>query len=68
VWDWLHRTLRLNVPQMDLTIGVPGFQSIDAVRLPRMLALPFGADVPVPGGDDLPARPDAGVPPTLLMP
>ena len=33
VWDWLHRTLRLNVPQLEITIGVPGFRSMDVVGL-----------------------------------
>jgi len=69
VWDWLHRTLRLNVPQLEITIGVSGFQSIDDVGLARVLALPFDADVPLPGENgDQPVRPDPGVPPTLLMP
>ena len=27
VWDWLHETLRLNVPQVQITIGVPAFRS-----------------------------------------
>jgi sterol desaturase/sphingolipid hydroxylase (fatty acid hydroxylase superfamily) len=69
VWDRLHRTLRLNVPQLEITIGVSGFQSIDDVALARVLALPFDADVPLPGEDgNQPVRPDPGVPPTLLMP
>jgi hypothetical protein len=69
VWDWLHRTLRLNVLQLEITIGVSGFQSIDDVGLTKMLALPFGADVPLAGDDEgLPVRPDSGVPPTILMP
>jgi hypothetical protein len=69
VWDWLHRTLRLNVSQLEITIGVPGFQSIDDVGLTKMLALPFDADVRVAGDDeDLPRRPDSCVPPTLLVP
>lgn len=25
VWDWLHGTLRLNVPQAEVTIGVPAY-------------------------------------------
>jgi sterol desaturase/sphingolipid hydroxylase (fatty acid hydroxylase superfamily) len=69
VWDWLHRTLKLNVPQLEITIGVPGFQTIDDVRLPKMLALPFEADARVAVDDeDLSVRPDSCVPPTLLMP
>ena len=41
VWDWLHGTLRLNVPQAAVTIGVPAFQVPKAVTLRRILALPF---------------------------
>ena len=41
LWDWLHGTLRLNVPQRAITIGVPAFQDPDDVTLPKMVALPF---------------------------
>jgi sterol desaturase/sphingolipid hydroxylase (fatty acid hydroxylase superfamily) len=41
LWDRLHGTLRLDVPQARITIGVPAFQRPDAVALPRILALPF---------------------------
>jgi sterol desaturase/sphingolipid hydroxylase (fatty acid hydroxylase superfamily) len=41
VWDWLHGTLRLNVPQAEVTIGVPAFQDPKAVTLPRVLVMPF---------------------------
>ncbi|MQA31702.1 MAG: fatty acid hydroxylase [Luteitalea sp.] len=69
VWDRLHRTLRLNVPQMDITIGVSGFQSVSDVGLARMLALPFDPEVRLAAGDeDLPARQDPGVPATFLVP
>ena len=67
-WDWLHRTLRLNVPQLEITIGVPGFQSEDAVGLTKMLALPFDANVPLTDGNEMRERTDSGEPPTLLMP
>jgi sterol desaturase/sphingolipid hydroxylase (fatty acid hydroxylase superfamily) len=69
VWDWLHRTLRLNVRQPEITIGVSGFQRVDEVGLAKMLALPFDADVSLADGtDDLPAHTEPGVPPTCLMP
>jgi sterol desaturase/sphingolipid hydroxylase (fatty acid hydroxylase superfamily) len=68
VWDRLHRTLRLNVPQLEITIGVSGFQGVDAVGLTKMLALPFDANVPLTDGNDLRERTDSGDPPTLLMP
>jgi sterol desaturase/sphingolipid hydroxylase (fatty acid hydroxylase superfamily) len=46
LWDWLHGTLRLDVPQDEITIGVPELRSPDEVTLVRMLAVPFepGAD------------------------
>jgi sterol desaturase/sphingolipid hydroxylase (fatty acid hydroxylase superfamily) len=68
VWDWLHHTLRLNVPQPDIRIGVPGFQSSDDVGLMRMLALPFASDVQLAGHDEDRPQPDSRVPPTRLMP
>jgi len=52
IWDWLHRTLRLNVPQRDIEIGVPGFQSVADVGLTKMLALPFVSGVPLARGDE----------------
>jgi sterol desaturase/sphingolipid hydroxylase (fatty acid hydroxylase superfamily) len=42
VWDWLHGTLRLDVPQDGITIGVPAYRAPAEVTLGRMLALPFG--------------------------
>jgi sterol desaturase/sphingolipid hydroxylase (fatty acid hydroxylase superfamily) len=41
LWDWLHGTLRLDVPQEQITIGVPELRSADQVTLGRSLALPF---------------------------
>lgn len=41
IWDWLHGTLRLNVPQGEITVGVPAFQEPHAVTLPRILEMPF---------------------------
>jgi sterol desaturase/sphingolipid hydroxylase (fatty acid hydroxylase superfamily) len=46
LWDRLHGTLRLDVPQAEIRIGVPGFQSRDDVALPRLLVLPFRASPP----------------------
>ncbi len=40
-WDLLHGTLRLNIPQEKIEIGLPGFQDADALGLPVILALPF---------------------------
>jgi sterol desaturase/sphingolipid hydroxylase (fatty acid hydroxylase superfamily) len=41
VWDWLHRTLRPDVPQRAVTIGVPAYRPPEAVTLPKILAMPF---------------------------
>ena len=41
LWDWLHGTLRLNVPQDKVTIGVPAYRNPEEVVLKEVLALPF---------------------------
>jgi len=41
VWDWLHGTLRRDVPQESITIGVPAYLKVDAVTLKKIAALPF---------------------------
>ncbi len=41
IWDSLHGTLRRDVPQRAITIGVPAFQNAADVTLPRVLAMPF---------------------------
>ena len=43
-WDRLHRSLRLDVPQASVTIGVPGFSTPEDVTLERSLLLPFRED------------------------
>jgi sterol desaturase/sphingolipid hydroxylase (fatty acid hydroxylase superfamily) len=43
-WDRLHRSLRLNVPQASVTIGVQGFLRPEDVTLAVSLALPFRRD------------------------
>ncbi len=35
VWDWLHGTLRLNVPQANITIGVAAFRKPQGVTRPE---------------------------------
>jgi len=40
-WDLLHRTLRLNVPQRSIEIGVPGYARPDDNRVRTVLAAPF---------------------------
>jgi sterol desaturase/sphingolipid hydroxylase (fatty acid hydroxylase superfamily) len=35
LWDWLHGTLRLNVPQPAITIGAPSYRDPRELTLPR---------------------------------
>jgi sterol desaturase/sphingolipid hydroxylase (fatty acid hydroxylase superfamily) len=46
LWDRLHGTLRLDVPQVGIDIGVPAYREPREVGLTRMLALPFGEERP----------------------
>jgi sterol desaturase/sphingolipid hydroxylase (fatty acid hydroxylase superfamily) len=48
LWDRLHGTLRLNVPQRGITIGLAEFLSPEQVRLGEIVALPFASAVPRP--------------------
>ncbi|MEX0611154.1 MAG: sterol desaturase family protein, partial [Pirellulales bacterium] len=41
LWDWLHGTLRLNVPQDEITIGVPAYRDREDVTLTQIFAMPF---------------------------
>lgn len=41
LWDFLHGTFRLDVPQSAITIGVPRYQSPRDVTLGSVLALPL---------------------------
>jgi sterol desaturase/sphingolipid hydroxylase (fatty acid hydroxylase superfamily) len=41
VWDRLHGTLRVDVPQDAFEIGVRGYRDPEEVTLPRILAMPF---------------------------
>jgi sterol desaturase/sphingolipid hydroxylase (fatty acid hydroxylase superfamily) len=56
VWDWLHSTLRTDVPQDSITLGVPGFEDDASVRLKRILSLPFENPAPVPPYSGRPVR------------
>lgn len=40
-WDYLHRSLRLNVPQKQVIIGVPGYLLPQDNAIGRLIALPF---------------------------
>jgi sterol desaturase/sphingolipid hydroxylase (fatty acid hydroxylase superfamily) len=40
-WDRLHRTLRLDIPQSQIVIGIPGYAEIADGRLRETLLMPF---------------------------
>ncbi len=40
-WDYLHRTVRLDIPQGEVQIGVAAYQDPRDVTLAKVLALPF---------------------------
>ena len=40
-WDAIHRSLRLNVPQGDIVIGVPAYGQEESRSVWRVLAMPF---------------------------
>ena len=42
VWDHLHRTFRLDVPQATIAIGVPAYRDPAELGIAASLALPFG--------------------------
>jgi sterol desaturase/sphingolipid hydroxylase (fatty acid hydroxylase superfamily) len=46
LWDWLHGTLRRNVPQQEIIIGVPAYRDSAEVGLAKILKLPFVAQPP----------------------
>ncbi|MBF9252960.1 sterol desaturase family protein [Pontibacter sp. 172403-2] len=67
-WDRLHRTLRLNVPQAAVTIGVPAYRNPAAQTPAHLFLLPFRKQRPwqlpdgtVPDREELPH-------PTQLLP
>jgi hypothetical protein len=41
VWDRLHGTLRLDVPQDAITIGLPSPRDSRALAFPRLMTMPF---------------------------
>jgi sterol desaturase/sphingolipid hydroxylase (fatty acid hydroxylase superfamily) len=70
VWDWLHGTLRLNVPQDEITIGVPAYREASEVELAKVLLMPFGDQRPtwIVPGDGQPARMSLPVAPARMLP
>lgn len=41
LWDFLHGTVRLNVPQSEITIGVPAYRDPSKIALLQVLTMPF---------------------------
>jgi sterol desaturase/sphingolipid hydroxylase (fatty acid hydroxylase superfamily) len=41
IWDYLHHTIVLDVPQERVVIGVPAYQNPDDVTLGKILLMPF---------------------------
>lgn len=71
LWDLLHGTARLNVPQDEITIGVPAYREPADVTLTRMVALPFGDQPPwrhLPGTAEEPQPHVTDAPPSHLLP
>jgi sterol desaturase/sphingolipid hydroxylase (fatty acid hydroxylase superfamily) len=72
VWDWLHGTLRLNVPQQDIIIGVPAYREPDDVALGDVLSMPFHSQRPtwrLPDGQNAPSeRPASREIPAGILP
>jgi sterol desaturase/sphingolipid hydroxylase (fatty acid hydroxylase superfamily) len=66
IWDRIHGTLKLNVPQQSIEIGLPSFDDDERVALAPMLALPFTDEDVSPAGQA--GHAIAAVPPTLLVP
>jgi sterol desaturase/sphingolipid hydroxylase (fatty acid hydroxylase superfamily) len=46
LWDRVHRTLRLGVPQAEIDIGVPAYQEPGDNRLAALLTMPFSSQRP----------------------
>jgi sterol desaturase/sphingolipid hydroxylase (fatty acid hydroxylase superfamily) len=48
IWDWLHGTLRTEVPQDSIVLGIAGHRDDSDQRLANVLALPFRESPEVP--------------------
>lgn len=70
LWDRLHGTLRLNVPQSEITIGVPAYREPEEVGLVEVLEMPFTEQRPtwLLPGDGQPVRVSSPVMSDHLLP
>lgn len=62
LWDRIHATLRLNVRQDEITVGVPGYHDGHDLSLFGLLALPFRKQKEYwrTAGGNVPDRPETG--------
>jgi sterol desaturase/sphingolipid hydroxylase (fatty acid hydroxylase superfamily) len=70
IWDRLHGTLRLNVPQRGIAIGVPAYRDPREVTLPKIVAMPFAGERPawLLPGDGEATREEARTPRDVMLP
>ena len=71
VWDYIHRTAVLSVPQSRVEVGVPAYRRTEDVTLPRLLMMPFlrqRADWVRPDGAPRLVRPDVHETAAVLAP
>jgi sterol desaturase/sphingolipid hydroxylase (fatty acid hydroxylase superfamily) len=69
LWDALHGTLKLNVPQEEITIGVPAYREPREVRWVDVLIMPFKKQRPtwvLPGNGE-PSRAPIPFSPSKLL-
>lgn len=68
-WDRLHNTLKLNVEQRNITIGVPAYRNPDEQTVVRLPGMPFKKQRPwqLPDGTT-PHREEQGRSPQQLLP
>lgn len=58
-WDRLHRTVRLNIHQHEIIIGVPSYADEKELTIGKLLKLPFTSLKPWKEDDVVPNRPSA---------
>jgi sterol desaturase/sphingolipid hydroxylase (fatty acid hydroxylase superfamily) len=70
LWDRLHGTLRLDVPQDEISVGVAAFRDADEVVLRKLVEMPFAEQRPTwllpDGSKPRRAAPEPGLPAAAL--
>jgi sterol desaturase/sphingolipid hydroxylase (fatty acid hydroxylase superfamily) len=69
LWDFLHQTVRMNVEQRDITIGIPAYRTPRDVSFPKVMKMPFNEEPSwqLPDGTT-PSRPPNYISPAQLLP